>query len=436
MGNRRIGVGMIGCGVVGTGVVRLLADHHDALLTKVGVPFELCKIAVRDADAPRDPVVDKALLTTDVQAVVGDPDIDIVIEVAGGVDPTGAFVRTALQNHKHVITANKALLAQEGEDLFSLAHENGVDLYFEAAVAGGIPIIRVLREGLASDKITAIRAILNGTSNYILSTMTKDGTPFDAVLKSAQEAGYAEADPSLDVGGGDACHKLAILTGLAFGARVSPEQIPTEGISDVTALDMKFADQFGYVIKPLAIAHREQAGFDVRVHPALIAKHDLLANINGALNAVHVIADKTGSCLLSGPGAGAAPTAASVVSDLVDVARNMAKGSASRVPVRGFLAEQLTDANLIDQGELEARFYLRFSAADRPGVLGHIAGALGEAGVSIEKMVQDGGPDEAQATSIVMLTHTVQQKRVDQAIDAIDKSDHVRAPTHRLRIDD
>jgi homoserine dehydrogenase len=437
---RTIRVGLIGCGVVGTGILRLLRDNEAMIARRLGAPIEVRAIAVRDPAKERDPVVPQGLLVADPMRVVDDPNVDVVVEVMGGVEPAGSIVRAALERGKHVVTANKALLSEAGDELLEMAESRKVDLYFEAAVAGGIPIIRVLREALASDRIVALRGIVNGTSNYVLSRMQGEGIDFDVALRAAQEAGYAEADPTLDVGGGDAAHKLSILAMLAFGAKVTPAQIATEGIDRVAAVDMEFAQRFGYVIKPLAVARMvDEDTLDLRVHPALVKQDGVLASISGALNAVLIEAAMLGPCLLSGLGAGALPTAMSVVSDIVDVGRNLLTSAHGRVPSRSVRGESLRTYAVQDIGEHVARFYLRFSGRDRPGVLARVAGVLGERGVSIEQMVQDSrstGKDD-RPVPIVMLTHEARERDVREALARIDAmTDIIVQPTHALRIEE
>jgi homoserine dehydrogenase len=437
---RKIRVGLIGCGVVGTGILRLLQDNQAMIARRMGAPIEVRAIAVRDTSKARDAIVPRELLTSDPMKVVNDPDVDVVVEVMGGLEPAGAIVRAALERGKHVVTANKALLSEAGDELLEMAEARKVDLYFEAAVAGGIPIIRVLREALASDRVVALRGIVNGTSNYVLSRMQGEGIDFDVALSAAQEAGYAEADPTLDVSGGDAAHKLSILALLAFGAKVNPAQIPTEGIDRVSAVDIQFAQRFGYVIKPLAVARMVDDGaLDLRVHPALVAQDSVLGSITGALNAVFIEAAMLGPCLLSGLGAGAMPTAMSVVSDIVDVGRNLLTSAHGRVPSRSFRGESLRAYEVRDIGEHESRFYLRFNGLDRPGVLARVSGVLGEHGVSIEQMVQDGrntGNDD-RPVAMVMLTHEAREKDVRAALSVIDAmTDIVAQPTNAIRIEE
>jgi homoserine dehydrogenase len=428
-----IRIGMIGCGVVGQGVMRLLHENAAGIEARLGGRIEVKRIVTRDAKRDRGPHVPKALLSTDVEGLLSDANIDVVVEVAGGIEPAASYVRRALEAGKAVVTANKALLADRGHALMELADAKGVDLYFEAAVAGGIPVIRVLREALASDRITALRGIVNGTSNYILSRMQREGMDFAQALKLAQEAGYAEADPTLDVGGGDAAHKLTILARLAFGARIELSQVAVEGIARVSAVDIEFARRFGYVIKSLAIARAHENGeLELRVHPSLIPQNDPLAHIHGALNAVQIEGAALGPCLLSGAGAGSLPTAVSVVADIVDVGRNLISESAGRVPHRTLSADKTARVRSIE--DVRGRYYLRFSVRDQSGVLGKIATMLGTHDVSIEQMVQDGHVRDAQV-SVVLLTHPAREADVRAALKDIDALPFVFDPTCALRIE-
>jgi homoserine dehydrogenase len=438
---RKVRVGLLGCGVVGTGIVRLLHDNARTIEGRLGAPIEIVGIAVRDLSKPRDAIVSAPLVTEDAMSVATHPDVDVVVEVMGGLHPAGELVKAALDLGKHVVTANKALLAEEGDALLETAEQKKVDLYFEAAVAGGIPIIRVLREGLASDRIVALRGIVNGTSNYVLSRMQHEGLDFADVLKDAQRLGYAEADPTLDVGGGDAAHKLAILATLAYGARVHPREILKEGIDTVGAVDMRYAERFGFVIKPLSIARpvtwgREEA-LDLRVHPALVSKSSVLASIGGALNAVFVEGAMLGPCLMSGPGAGALPTAMSVVSDIVDVGRNMLVDSHARVPTRAFRGESLHTMRVRPSAEHRCRWYLRFSVADQAGVLARIAGVLGGFDVSIEQMVQEGGRGGSSVpATLVMLTHEAREGDVREALSEIARLAYCHEAPRALRVEE
>ena len=430
---REIRVGLCGCGVIGEGLVTALLQHADVIAARTGAPIRLT--AVADKDAARLQIVraqDPSIATVeDAFEIPKREDVDIVVELIGGVEVAERLVRAALEAKKHVVTANKALLAERGNALFELAERNGCDLYFEAAVAGAIPVIRVIRESLASDYFLSVRGIINGTSNYILSSMANDDATFADALKAAQEAGFAEADPTLDITGGDAGHKLALIAGLAFGAHVLPSQIPTEGIDQVDPRDIQYAQSFGYVIRPLAVAERVESGaLDLRVHPALVPESDPLAHVDGALNAVAIKGAMVGPSFLSGLGAGAAPTATSVAGDIIDIARNVLAGAPMRtwyLPVEG-------DQMLQPIADLSSRYYLRFSVHDEPGVLAALSGALGDAGISIELMVQDvNGGDDGTAT-IAMLTHGSREGDVRAALRAIDDTHHSTAPTHVIRI--
>jgi homoserine dehydrogenase len=427
---------MIGCGVVGQGILRLLKENAPSLEGRLGGAIEVRRIAARDPSKERGPYVPMELLTDDPLAVVSDPDVGIVVEVMGGVDPADSYLRRALQAGKSVVTANKALLAARGHELIELAEAGQVDLYFEAAVAGGVPVIRVLREAFASDRIIAVRGIINGTSNYILSRMTEAGIDFGPALREAQEKGYAEADPTLDVGGGDAAHKLNILATLAYGVKLELSHVATSGIDQVNAIDITFASRFGYVIKPLAVARALPDGtLDLRVHPALVSKKSVLASVNGALNAVYIEGAAVGPCLLSGLGAGALPTAVSVVSDIVDVGRNLRSAAGGRVPQRSFRSERMTVPRVQAPADHRCRFYIRFAVQDRSGVLGKLATSLGNHQVSIEQMVQE-GQHSSDPVSVVVLTHPAREGDLRSALTEIDRLDIVAQPTRVLRIEE
>ena len=431
---RNIRIGLIGCGVVGQGIMRLLKENAASIEARLGGTIEVRRIAARNPSKDRGPYVPAELLTYDPAEVVDDPSVELLVEVAGGVEPTYSYIKRALEAGKSVVTANKALLAARGNELIELAEARGVDLYFEAAVAGGVPVIRVLREAFASDRIVAVRGIINGTSNYILSRMTEAGIDFGPALKEAQDKGYAEADPFLDVSGGDAAHKLTILATLAYGAKLDLAQTATSGIDQVSALDIRFAARFGFVIKPLAIAKALPDGaLDLRVHPALISKKSVLASVNGALNAVYIEGAAVGPCLLSGLGAGALPTAVSVVSDIVDVGRNFHSASGGRVPQRAFRGVTVPKVQNIH--EHRCRFYLRFSVPDRSGVLGKLASVLGNYAVSIEQMVQE-GHETSEPVAVVVLTHPAREGDVQRALADIAALDLVTAPSSALRIEE
>jgi homoserine dehydrogenase len=431
---RRIRIGLIGCGVVGTGVLRILTENAASIRSRIGADVEVRHVVVGDAQKARDAVVPADLVTDDAEKLFADPEVDLVVEVMGGTGRASELVRRALELGKHVVTANKALIAEQGDEILALAEKKGVDLVYEAAVAGGIPIMRVLREAFASDRILRIHGIVNGTSNYILTRMAKGGADFAEALAEAQAKGYAEADPTLDVNGGDACHKLALLANLAFGTRIRPDQISTEGIDMVSALDMKFAARFGYAIRSLAIADRLPGDrLDLRVHPALVPKNADLAGIHGATNAVHLEGATVGPAMLSGLGAGAGPTAVSVVSDVIDVARNVLHGSAGRVPPLAIPRAEVRDLPVQPIGELSTEYYLRFSVRDLPGVLAKLAGVLAAHDVSIEQLVQERKRNGAEA-SIVLTTHHALEKNVRAALAEIAALPDMTAKPVALRI--
>jgi homoserine dehydrogenase len=434
---RAIRIGLLGCGVVGQGILRLLREHAGSLERRLGAPIEVRRVVAKTEGKARDEHVSEALLSFDPETVLGDPDIDVVVEVVGGLEPAGRFVRTALERGKSVVTANKFLLAEEGHALFELAEERGADLYFEAAVCGGIPVIRVLREALVADSVVAVRGIVNGTSNYILSRMQNEKIDYAVALAAAQEAGYAEADPSLDVNGGDATHKLTILATLAFGAKLLPSQVTTEGIEHITATDMKMAERFGYVIKLLATARALPVGMlDLRVHPALVPRASVLASIHGALNAVYLEGAMLGPSLLSGYGAGAMPTAMSVVSDIVDVGRNILRGSRGRVPQRTVPSELLLRREVQPAGMHVSPYYLRFSVMDRPNVIAKIASVLGAFDIAIHQMIQEARAAGPRApVQVVVPTHPTRDDALRAALREVQMLSGITETPRATRIE-
>jgi homoserine dehydrogenase len=427
-----IKVGLLGCGTVGGGVVRLLRENAAYLEARVGAPLEVAKVLVRDPSKERVPELDRGRLTTDPGAVLGDASIDVIVEVMGGIEPARGHLARAIAAGKQVVTANKMLLAHHARELLDLARERGVDLAFEGAVGGGIPVIRVLRDSLASDTITSLSGIVNGTSNYILTRMRQDGLSFEAALSEAQSLGYAEADPTLDVGGGDAAHKLVILAMLAFGAELEGASIPTEGIADVEPVDHAFAERFGFVVKHLAIGRARGDAVELRVHPALVGSDGPLANVSGVLNAVAIEGRALGPCVLSGRGAGDLPTAVSVVADLVDVATAKKSGVSGQTT----RAIRVAPKKLAPIAEVEGRYYFRFTVFDKPGVLAHITGALGERGVSIEQLVQQGRGSADVPVDVVLLTHETKEASVQAALKAIARTDFVARPPRMIRVHD
>jgi homoserine dehydrogenase len=438
---RSISVGLLGLGNVGSGVVKLLEDNAEAIRHRLGgASVELRRIAVREADKPRLVDVDKQLMTTNAQAVVNDPEIQIVVELIGGDTDARQLVLQAIERGKHVVTANKKLLALYGDELFAAADKRGVDLYYEASVGGGVPIIRALREGLASDRVDELIAIVNGTSNFLLTTMREEGRPFEEVLKEAQDKGYAEADPSLDVDGWDAAHKLCVLVPLCFGTRIRVEQVLVEGLRGIEPIDFRYAERFGYVIKPLVIAKDHGDSVEARVHPTLIPERFMLSSVNGVYNATYVSSYALGHSMYYGRGAGMMPTAVAVVSDVIEVARNLLASSAGGAPLRARSEERVPREGKARRiraaGELESRYYLRFGVLDKPGVLAQIAGMLGEHDISISEVVQEGARLEGKPVTVVITTHRAREKNVQSALGIINRLPSVVETTRLIRIFD
>jgi homoserine dehydrogenase len=434
---RTIGIALLGLGNVGGGVIKLLGDNAAAIEQRLGARLEVRAVVVRDPDkAKRVVEVDRGLLTTDLAAVVQRDDIDIVCELIGGTTLAKEAVLAAVAARKHVVTANKALLAEHGAEVFEAAERAGVDLYYEAAVCGGVPIIRVLREGLASDRVEALHGIVNGTSNYILTTMADTRRPFADILREAQELGYAEADPTLDIGGGDASHKLAILVNLCFGTTVDVAAIPKDGIDVVEPIDLSYAEKFGYVIKPLVIARDHGHAIEARVHPALIPATWLLADVGGAKNAVYVHSYALGPSLYYGAGAGMLPTAMAVVSDMIEIGRNVfARAAGARPEAR---PRPAAARPMVPLADIRTRYYLRFGVADQPGVLGRLMTILGAHGVSIAQVVQDGAPGAGQASGepvwVVVLTHEAREGSLRAALAEIAGLPAMRTEPRVIRI--
>ncbi len=426
-------ISLLGCGTVGGGVIQLIEENAEYLASRVGAPLEIKHVLVRDMEKDRVPQCRPEWLTDDPERVLGDEGTDLVVEVMGGEDPAREYVERAIALGKGVVTANKYLLAKHGTRLVDQAIERGVDLAFEASVGGGIPVIRTLREALTSDWVESVHAIMNGTCNFVLTKMRDEGTGFDDAVAEAQRLGYAEADPSLDVGGHDAAQKLVVMSMLAFGARVDVEEVPVEGITEIDQLDFQFADRFGLTIKHLAIGHDRGDSIALRVHPAMIPKSSVLANIDGVLNGAFIQGRALGPCLLVGQGAGDMPTAVSVVADLVDVARSKIEGEPG-LATRGI---QMKQRKLMPLSEVTSRYYLRFDVADDPGVLATVAGALGRHGVSIEQMVQDGQATKpGEAVPILIITHTSKEGSVRDALKEVAESPFMRGAPRLIRIED
>ena len=441
MARGAVGIGLVGLGTIGTGVVKVLARNARVIEQRLGYPLRLLRIA--DLDTARDRGVDLTGIRfdSDADALIADPRVEIVVELIGGIDAARRIILSAIERGKHVVTANKALLALCGGEIFDAAARRGVDVAFEASVGGGIPILRAIREGLVANHIESVHGIVNGTTNYVLGEMERSGEDQDVVVKRAQQAGYAEADPSFDLDGIDAAHKLTLLCAMAFGARLEPKQIPTEGIRGLLPVDFEAAREFGYRIKLLAIgkAHRGPGGeerIEARVHPTMIPAGSMLASVEGAMNAVAVTGDAVGRTLFYGAGAGEMPTASAVVSDLVEIAREIRRGGAGRVAPLSYLPESLRERPLVPQGELRGRAYLRFTALDRPGVLAHIAGVLGEHGIGIESVLQKGRGGASASVPVLMRTHPCSEADLRAALASIDRLPDVTAPTRWIRIEE
>ncbi|KJS32436.1 MAG: homoserine dehydrogenase [Desulfatitalea sp. BRH_c12] len=428
-------VGLIGCGTVGTGVARLLIEHGHMIEQRTGVPIVLKYVADLDKDRDRGLHFAPGVFVDDAWQIINDPQVDIVIEMIGGVTLAKELIASAIRKGKHVVTANKALLATQGNDLFRQAATAGVDLAFEASVGGCMPVIKSLRESLVGNQIQSMVGILNGTCNYILSKITEEGLPFATALSEAQVQGYAEADPTLDIEGLDAAHKLAILTALAYGMHINFEEIYIEGISAITPLDIQFAHDFGYCIKLLAISKNRGNAIEARVHPAMVPLDNILSNVSGSLNAITISGHAVQDLFLSGYGAGMMPTASAVISDIADIARNMRFGAPGRVPAMAYQPDQIRPIPVMPVTDIVTHYYIRFAVQDRPGVLAAIAGILGDNDISI-KSVQQKGRKSNGHVPIVMLTHHAREADVRKALTEIGRLDTVGPAPVLIRIED
>jgi homoserine dehydrogenase len=431
---KEIRIGLLGFGTIGTGVVRIFQDNARLIEERLGARLVLARIADLDITTDRGVSVDADLLTTRAEDVVSAPDIDVVIELIGGYEPARTFVLKAIEQGKHVVTANKALLALHGEEIYAAAAEKRVDVFFEAAVGGGIPVISSIKENLCANRFGSIFAILNGTCNYILSRMTNDGDDFTVVLKDAQALGFAEADPTFDIEGIDTAHKLALLISLCFGTRVKFEEIYTEGISGISAADIRFAKDFGYKIKLLAISKEDGGRIEARVHPTMIPLHYPLADVDGAFNAVRLVGDFVGPVMLYGAGAGMNATASAVMGDVMAIARNLRSGAEARTPAMAYCPEHIGRLSIKPMDEIVSQYYLRFTTVDKPGVLAQIAGVLGRHDISIASMIQPERHEE-EAVPIVLMTHEAREASVRSALDEIDALDMVREKSRLIRIE-
>ena len=428
-------VGLLGLGTVGGGTVNVLGRNADEIARRAGRRIEITHAAAKSYDSDTISGLDRIAVGDDAFAVVDNPEVDIIVELIGGYSPALELVLRAIANGKHVVTANKALIALHGNEIFAAAQEKGVTVAFEAAVAGGIPIIKAVREGLAANRIEWIAGIINGTGNFILTEMRDKGRDFDDVLAEAQALGYAEADPTFDVEGIDAAHKLTILGSLAFGIPLQFDRTYTEGISRIEQQDVAYAGELGYRIKHLGIARKAENGIELRVHPTLIPQRRLIASVDGVMNAVLVKGDAVGPTLYYGAGAGSLPTASAVVADVIDVARVLTTDPGNRVPHLAFQPTELADLPILPMDEVETAYYLRIQAQDRPGVLAQITGILGEAGISIEAVKQKEPAEGETHVPLVMLTHRVVEKQMNAAIARIEALASIRGSVVRIRME-
>ncbi|MCU7924769.1 MAG: homoserine dehydrogenase [Candidatus Thiodiazotropha sp. (ex Dulcina madagascariensis)] len=428
-------VGLLGLGTVGGGTLNVLTRNADEIARRAGRGIQIAQAAAKAYDPSSLSGLERVEVTDDAFSVVENPDLEIIIELIGGYSPARELVLKAIDNGKHVVTANKALIAMHGNEIFAAAQKRGVMVAFEAAVAGGIPIIKAVREGLAANRIEWIAGIINGTGNFILSEMRDKGREFGDVLKEAQALGYAEADPTFDVEGIDAAHKLTILGSIAFGMPLQFEKTYTEGITKIEPQDVEYADQFGYRIKHLGITRKTNAGIEMRVHPTMIPYRRLIANVDGVMNAVLVKGDAVGQTLYYGAGAGSEPTASAVLADVVDVVRTLTTDPENRVPHLAFQPGELDDIAILPIEEVESAFYLRMQVVDKPGVVARIASILADSGISIEAIQQKEPAEGDSSLPLVMLTQKVMEKQLNVAIAAIEQLDSVYGQVMRIRVE-
>ena len=431
-----INVGLLGIGTVGGGTWTVLTRNQEEITRRAGRPIRITAVADRNLELARTLTDGQVKLTDDAFSLVKDPDIDIIVELIGGYTTARELVLQAIDNGKHVVTANKALLAVHGNEIFAAAQKKGVMVAFEAAVAGGIPIIKALREGLSANRIQWIAGIINGTTNFILSEMRDKGLSFNAVLNEAQKLGYAEADPTFDIEGIDAAHKATLMASIAFGIPIQFDKAHIEGISKLDAVDIKYAEQLGYRIKLLGIAKRQEKGVELRVHPTLIPEKRLIANVEGAMNAVLVWGDAVGATLYYGKGAGAEPTASAVIADLVDVTRLHTADPQHRVPHLAFQPGQMSDLPILPMSAVETAYYLRLRALDKPGVLADVTRILADLNISIDAMMQKEPEEGEDRTDVVILTHVARECDVDAAIAKIEALDSITGKVTRIRMEE
>jgi homoserine dehydrogenase len=431
-GMKEIKVGLIGFGTVGKGLAEVLYSQRERLIKRTGMMIRLAGIADLGTTALPGKFADVPL-TRDARELINNPEIDIIVELIGGIEPAKSFVLQAIAGGKHVVTANKALLSQEGAEIFAAAAAKGVEVGFEASVGGGIPVIKALKEGLVANRILSIKGIMNGTANYILTRMTDEGIPFADVLKDAQRLGFAEADPTYDIEGIDTAHKLAILMTMAYGMPITHHQIATEGISRIEPMDIELARELGCRIKLLAISRNHGDHVEARVHPTMVPQNHLLASINGAYNAIHFQGDTVGNVLLYGLGAGMIPTGSAVAADVVDIARNIQSGCIGRVPSLSYLPSEMRPRRITPMDELYGPYYFRLTVLDQPGVLAAVAGILSKYEISIESVIQK-GRKKVGAVAVVIVTHHARESAVRGALEEIGRLESVTAPVVKIRI--
>jgi homoserine dehydrogenase len=430
-----VNVGLLGLGTVGGGTFNVLNRNADEITRRAGRGIRISHAAARDFDPARLPGIGAIRVSDDAFAIVDEPEVDIIVELIGGYEPARELVLRAIANGKHVVTANKALIAKHGNEIFTAAQDRGVMVAFEAAVAGGIPIIKAIREGLAANQIEWLCGIINGTGNFILTEMRDKGRDFADVLAEAQALGYAEADPTFDIEGIDAAHKLTILASIAFGIPLQFDKVYTEGIGSITREDVEYAGEFGYRIKHLGYTRRSARGIEMRVHPTLIPERRLIANVDGVMNAVLVQADAVGPTLYYGAGAGSEPTASAVVADIIDVTRTLTADPENRVPHLAFQPHSISDTPILGMAAIETAYYLRMQVSDRPGVMADVTRIIGDAGISIEAILQKEPAPEADRASIILLTHVVHESQMNASIEKIEALDSIHGRVMRIRLE-
>ena len=432
---RKISVCIIGFGTIGSGVVKILQDNGDIIKKRLGVIVEVTKIADLDITTDRGIKVNPKILTTDAQEVINHPEVNVIVELIGGYEPARSLILQAINAGKHVVTANKALLAKHGSEIFSIGEDQQVSIGFEAAVGGAIPIIRAIRESFVANKIYSIEGIVNGTANYILSKMSDEHCSFDLALKEAQEKGFAEADPTFDIEGIDSAHKIAILSQLAYGTSVKFEDITIQGISSVTIHDIECAREFGYRVKLLAISKFDGDFVDIRIHPAMIPQSNPMANVNGVLNAVRVCDDLMEENILIGHGAGSLPTGSAVIADIIEIARDILSGSKLRVPPQSFQNIEIKTIPILNIESIDSEYFLRFSVLDNPGVLSRISGILGQHSIGIQSVIQKGRCNEGRGVPLIMMTHRANEKNIQLALREIDELEVVCEKPNFIRVE-